>query len=297
MFQGNPNLRGIGEQIEYSEEQLKEYIRCKEDIIYFAEKYFHIISIDKGEIKIPLREYQKKILKALMNPPKRHSLISAPRQSSKTSTVSIYMTHFMIFNSEKTIAVLANKESTSIEILDRVKYAYERLPLWLQQGVESWARKSLKLENDSKIVAAASSKSAISGLSVALLYVDEFAKIPEHLAKDFMDSVFPTIYSSQSGRIILSSTPVGLNQWYVIWQAALKGSDFFPIKINWWELPWGTEEWKQTIIATFGRTHFAQEYSCVDGSSIINIRNKKTGEIQNISIEELYELQQRESGM
>jgi terminase large subunit-like protein len=264
MFESNSNLRGVDEKIEYTPEQIKECLRCEEDIIYFAEKYFYIISIDKGEIKIPLREYQKKVLKAFINPPRRHTLLSQPRQSAKTTTTSIYMLHFILFNSDKNVAVLANKEDTAKEILERVKFAYERLPLFLQKGIKEWNKKRIVLENNSKVIAAGSSKSAISGLSISLLYLDEFAKIPDHLADDFIKSVFPVIFSSQTGRIVISSTPVGLNHWYDIWIKAVRDekSDFYPIKIHWWELPWGTEEWKENIIRQYGKKFFLQEFAC-----------------------------------
>lgn len=266
MFEGNPNLRGFEEKLEYTQEELLEYVKCKEDIIYFAEKYFKIISVDKGEMTIQLWDYQKKVLKAFMNPPRRHTLLSQPRQSAKTTTTSLYMLHFILFNADKKVAVLANKQDTAIEILDRVKFAYERLPLFLQQGIKEWNKKKIILENESLIVAAGSSKSAISGLSISLLYLDEFAKIPDHLAIDFINSVFPVIFSSETGRIVISSTPVGLNHWYDIWIKAVRDekSSFYPIKIHWWELPRprGTEQWKEDIIREFGKKFFLQEMAC-----------------------------------
>lgn len=264
MFNGIPNLRGEGEQIPYTEEQVKELIRCQEDIIYFAEKYFYIKSVDKGEILIPLFEYQKRILKAYIDPPKRHTILMMPRQYAKTTTTTIYMTHFMLFNGNKNIAVLANKEKTSIEVIERMQYAYERFPTWLQQGIKEWNKKSVWLENDSKIIAGGTSKAAISGLSIAILYIDEFAKIPPGIVKDFEDSVFPTIYSSQTGRIIISSTPLGAaNSFYFMWKKAIEGkSDFFPIRVHWDERTDRTEEWKRNIIRTFDLKHWKQEYAC-----------------------------------
>lgn len=263
MFDGNELIRGAGEQIEYTEHQIKELIRCREDIIYFAEKYFYIKTVDKGDILIPLFEYQKRILKAYVDPPKRHIILMMPRQYSKTTCTSVFMIHYMLFNSSKNIAVLANKEATSIEIIERVQFAYERLPLWMQQGVKEWGKKKLWLENESKMIAAGTSRSAISGQSIALLYVDEFAKIPEGIAKDFQDSVFPTIYSSKTGRIILSSTPLGLNSFFFMWKKAIDGdSEFFPIRVHWYERPGRDEDFKQTIIRNFDTSHWKQEYAC-----------------------------------
>lgn len=286
MFDGNDKIRGMGEEFSYTEEQIKELIRCREDILYFAEKYFYIKTVDKGEILIPLFEYQKRILKAYVDPPKRHIILMMPRQYSKTTCTSVFMTHFMLFNADKNIAVLANKEKTAIEIVERMQYAYERLPLWMQQGVREWNKKSLWLENGSKVMAAGTSRSAISGQTVALLYVDEFAKIPPGIAQDFQDSVFPTIYSSETGRIIITSTPKGAaNSFYFMWKRAVEDEDneFFPIRVHWDERPGRDQTFKQSIIRSFSTVHWKQEYACqflgsantlIDGEMLERMRSE-----------------------
>lgn len=266
MYKGDSTLRSIDEAVELEQWQIEEYIRCKKDIIYFAEKYFKIINIDEGEITIQLREYQKKILKAFFEPQdnKRHCAVLAGRQVGKSTISTVYILHYALFNADKTIAILANKETTAIEILDRIKLAYSKLPLWLQLGIhnDGWNKKSIKLENNTKIIVAATSKSAISGLSISLLYIDEFAKIQDSLAQDFMDSVFPTIMSAKTSRIMIISTPTGLNHWYRIWKSSISGeNDFFPIKINWWEIPGRDDEFRKSIIRNFGKNHWNQEYA------------------------------------
>jgi len=175
MYNGNSRLRAAGEEIEYTPELLQEYIRCKEDIIYFAEKYFKVVTIDKGEHLINLYDFQKKMLKAFMGDgdPRQHLALCSSRQIGKTTISTIYIVHYILFNEDKTVAVLANREKTAIEILKRIKEAYANLPLWLQQGIDTdWSKTEILLENKCRIVAGSTASSAIRGYVISCVSND-----------------------------------------------------------------------------------------------------------------------------
>jgi len=269
MYNGDPTLRGPGEKVAMPPKLLAEYIKCKEDVMYFAEKYFYIIDVDKGRMRIPLRYYQKKILKAFIKPTKKrkHVIMLSARQSGKTTIAALYILHYALFNRDKTIAILANKEKTAHEILLRIKTAFQELPLWLQQGIEEqyggWAKGSIGFENHVRIISGSTAGSAMRTYSINLLYLDEFAFVPQNIADNFMRSVYPTISSGKTTKIIIVSTPNGLNQFYHIWRAAVRNeNNFMPIKINWDEIPGRDAKWKQEQINDFGPQAFAQEYAC-----------------------------------
>jgi hypothetical protein len=269
MWEKNSKLRREGEQLEYTKEMIDEYIRCKEDIIYFAENYFYITTIDYGKIKIKLFDFQKKILKAYTEPPNncRHCIVLASRQIGKTTVSSIYLIHYLLFNSHKTVAVLANKEKTALEIMRRIKMAYENLPLWLQVGIkeDGWNKESLLLENGNRLVAATTSTDSISGETISLLYLDEFAKIKEHIAEEFITATLPVITSGKTSKVIIVSTANGLNFYYDFWINAVRQvNGFFPIKIPWWHHPERDEKWKEETLQLLNGnlSRFNQEYNC-----------------------------------
>ena len=295
MYLGDKTLRAAGEKIEYTPEMLREYIRCKEDVIYFAEKYFKIVTIDEGEKLIELWDFQKKILKAFVDPsPKLHAIVLASRQVGKSTISTIFVLWFALFNEDKTIAILANKEKTAKEILRRIKFAYSNMPLWLQQGIMhgGWNKNSISMENGVRMISASTSSSAIRGESISLLYLDEFAFVPPNIADDFMQSVYPTISSGKTSKIILLSTPNGINHYYDIWKNAIRGeNNFKPVRVKWDEIPGKTPEWKKEIISDIGLVKWRREYECVQKTTNINtlIRNKKTGKILCVSMEDLYE--------
>ncbi|MEK6885118.1 MAG: terminase family protein, partial [Nanoarchaeota archaeon] len=177
-----------------------------------------------------------------------------------------YLLWYALFNKDKLIAIVADKEKTSKNILSRIKTAYSLLPLWLQQGIkpDGWNAKSVSLENGSTLIISSTTGTALTGESISLLYIDEFAKIPSHLVEDFMDSVFPTIESNDTSKIIIVSTPKGLNHWHKIWKKAMLGeNDFFPIKINWREIPGRDDAFKKSIIRNHGLKQWKQEYEAV----------------------------------
>ena len=264
MYNGNKMLRAKGEEIEYSPELLEEYARCREDIIYFAEKYFKIVTIDEGEHLIELFDFQRKMLKAFVgdDDPRQHLALCSSRQIGKTTISTIYILWFILFHEEKTVAVLANREKTAIEILKRIKEAFQNLPLWLQQGIDTdWSKTEILLENKSRIVAGSTASSAIRGYVINLLFLDEFAFVPNNIADDFMASVYPTIVTGKTSKIIVASTPNGMNHFYHIWREAVKGeSGFRPIKVNWWEVPGRDAEFKEQTIKDIGIVRWNQEF-------------------------------------
>lgn len=265
MFNKDAKLRGVGEQVEYTEDLIREYIRCKQDIIAFS-KHIVIETLDDGKVLFQPYEYQKKILKAFAEPPnneKNHAILLMPRQQGKTTITTAYILHYSIFNANKNVFVIANKEKTAMEIMRRIQLAYRDLPMWLQQEVIEWNKSSIVLGNGTRITAATTSPDSISGQSVNLLYIDEFAKVPEHLAEEFITSTYPVISSGKTSKIIITSTPVGMNHFYEFWINAIKGkNNFYPIKVGWWEHPKRDKAWKEQMIRDVGVTRFAQEFGC-----------------------------------
>ena len=277
MYNGNPKLRGFGQQVATTPEQINEYIRCKEDILYFAENYFYIIEA-RGKMKIELRDYQRKMLKAFMNPTKgrRHNVVLSARQSGKTTTASIFLLHYALFHDNKTIAVMANKEKTSMEILLRIKTAIQELPIWFQQGIDEnyggWQKGSIGFENGIRLVGGSTASNALRTYSISLLYLDEFAFVPDNIAEDFMRSVYPTISSFPDSQIIIVSTPNGMNHYHAIWKNAIQGSNsYMPIQVKWQDVPVfaNTPNWKEQTIADIGPVAFAVEY----GGQFLGSRN------------------------
>lgn len=267
MFKRNEKLRAAGETVQMTPDLQKEWLRCASDLLYFIENYYYIITLDDGKQIMQPYEYQRKALKCFTDVPnnKSHLIANWPRQMGKTTVVGAYILHYILFNQDKTVAIMANKQDTAIEIMSRIKIAYEELPLWLQQGIEDngWNSKSIHLENGSKVFSSSTSSSSISGKSVNLLYIDEFSKIPSHVAEQFITATYPVISSGNTTKIIITSTPLGLNHFYEFWKGAVdKKNNFYPMKVNWWNHPKRDKKWKEKVIRDIGKLRFAQEYSC-----------------------------------
>jgi hypothetical protein len=263
MYNKDSNLRGAGEKYPWTPDLIEEYIRCKNDILYFAEKYFYIISLDEGKIKIPLRDYQKKMLKSFVypNPEKRHHICLLPRQSGKSTISTVYLLWYALFNEDKEIAILANKEKTAKKILRRVKLAYKLLPIWLQKGIVVWNETEIHLDNDVKISSSSTASTANRGDSINILFLDEFAFVPSNIADEFMGSVYPTIASSKKSQIIAVSTPNGMNHFHHIWKNAVRGKNSFkPIKVRWNEVPGYDEQFKIDTIRDLGLKKWRAEF-------------------------------------
>lgn len=266
-FNGDKTLRGKDEVVQYTREHIEEIIRCQEDIIYFAEKYFFIITLDEGKKIIKLWDFQKKILKCLVQVPegKKNICLCASRQIGKSTMVSVYCLWRMLFCKEYRIALLANKEKLAIELLDRIKMAFSFLPKFLQVGVVEWNEKSISLENLSSIEASSTSSSAVRGLTLNELILDEFAFVAPTIQQKLTSSVIPTISSGKKTKVIMLSTPNGLEMFAnTYFDAVHDKNNYFPIKVLWSEVPNRDEQWKRDTISSLpGRElQFIQEFDC-----------------------------------
>ena len=260
-YLGNVNLKRKGVTIEWTEEMVQEFVKCARDPIYFAEKYIQIVHVDHGLIPIECYDYQKEIIEKTTN--NRRVCVVTSRQAGKTTTAVCLILHYILFNDHKLVALLANKGDAAREILDRIKTAYEALPKWLQQGVIEWNKGSVEFENGSKIIAAATSSSAIRGKSVSFLYIDETAFVENW--DEFFASVFPTISSGTSTKILLTSTPNGLNHFYKTCEGAKAGKNGYQfVQVLWTDVPGRDEKWREETLAAmdFDTEKFAQEMEC-----------------------------------
>lgn len=260
-YLGNPNLVKVGVKNEYTKDQIIEYQKCAEDPIYFMVNYIKIVSLDEGLVPFKMYGFQKKIVETIHN--NRFTICKLPRQSGKSTTTISYLLHYALFNPNSNIALLANKSSTARDILGRLQLAYENLPKWLQQGVINWNKGNIELENKSTIVAAATSSSAIRGGSYNIIFLDEFAFVPTNIAESFFSSVYPTISAGSKTKMIIVSTPYGMNQFYKLWtDAENKRNDYIPIEVHWSEVPGRDEAWKDQTIRNTSEEQFQQEFEC-----------------------------------
>jgi len=260
-YLGNPNLKKVNTPVEFTKDQIVEFQKCKEDPIYFMEKWMKIVSLDEGLIEFKLYPFQKKIVDTIHT--SRFTICKLPRQSGKSTTTVAYLMHYAMFNPNSNIAILANKSSTARDILGRLQLAYENLPKWMQQGVINWNKGNIELENKSTIVAAATSSSAIRGGSYNIIFLDEFAFVPTNIAEMFFSSVYPTITSGKTTKVIIVSTPYGMNQFYKLWvDAEKKRNDYIPIEVHWSEVPGRDDAWKEMTIRNTSPEQFAQEFEC-----------------------------------
>ena len=260
-YLGNPNLKKVNTPVEFTKEQILEFEKCSKDPIYFMKNYIQIVSLDEGLIPFKMYGFQEHIVKTIHD--NRFTICKLPRQSGKSTTVVSYLLHYALFNPNSNIAILANKSSTARDILSRVQLAYENLPKWLQQGVINWNKGNIELENKSTIVAAATSSSAIRGGSYNIIFLDEFAFVPANIAEMFFSSVYPTISSGTKTKLIIVSTPYGMNQFYKLWtDAENKRNDYVPIEVHWSEVPGRDEKWKEDTIRNTSPEQFQQEFEC-----------------------------------
>ena len=279
VYLNNPQLKAAGVKIPFTQEQVQEFVKCAKDPIYFIKTYCKIISLDKGLINFEMFGYQEKFVLDMHN---NNRIISMqPRQMGKTQTVAAYILHYVLFNSHKTVAILANKAAAAREILARFQLMYENLPKWLQQGVTTWNKGDIELENGSKVFTAATSGAGIRGKSVNFLYVDEAAIIPNTVAEDFFTSTYPTISSGTTTKIVLTSTPLGYNHFWKFWNEAVeKINGFVPVEVKYWEHPDRDEKWAEQQRQLLGDLKFNQEVLCAFlGSSLTLIRSDVIGRL------------------
>ena len=260
-YLGNPNLKATDVQINWTKEQLEEYAHCARDPIYFIQKYVKIISLDKGLVPFELYDFQEEMVSTIHT--NRFVIAKLPRQSGKSTIVTAYILHYILFNQSVNVAILANKLSTARELLSRLKLAYEYLPKWLQQGVLEWNKGSIQLENGSKVLASATSSSAVRGGSFNMIFLDEFAYVPQNVAEEFFSSVYPTISSGQETKVFIVSTPHGMNLYYKLWTDAANGrNSYIPIDVHWTDVPGRDEKWKDETIANTSEEQFRTEFEC-----------------------------------
>ncbi len=260
-YLGNPNLKKANTSIEFTEENILEFIQCKEDPVYFARNYVKIVSLDEGLVPFKMYPFQEKLIRNFHN--HRFNICKMPRQTGKSTTCVSYLLHYAVFNDNVNIAILANKASTARDLLSRLQLAYENLPKWMQQGIISWNKGSLELENGSKILAASTSASAVRGGSYNVIFLDEFAFIPNHIADQFFASVYPTISSGKSTKVIIVSTPHGMNHFYRMWHDAERdANEYVPTDVHWSEVPGRDDKWKQQTIANTSEAQFKVEFEC-----------------------------------
>ena len=261
IYLGNPNLKKANTQLEFSEDDIQEYLKCKSDPVYFTEKHIKIVNVDEGLVSFNMYKFQKKLLKNFHK--HRFNICKMPRQTGKSTTVVSYLLHYAIFNDNVNIGILANKAATARDLLGRLQLAYENLPRWMQQGIVAWNKGSMELENGSKIIAASTSASAVRGMSFNIIFLDEFAFVQNHLADDFFASVYPTISSGKSTKVIIVSTPHGMNHFYRMWHDAERGqNEYVATEVHWSEVPGRNAKWKEQTIKNTSKQQFAIEFEC-----------------------------------
>ena len=261
IYLGNPNLKKANVAQEFTQDQILEFMACRHDPVYFAKQHVKIVTLDHGLMPFEPYDFQEGLITNFHQ--NRFNICKMPRQTGKSTTVISYLLHFLLFNDSVNIGILANKAATARELLGRLQTAYENVPKWMQQGVLSWNRGSLELENGSKILAASTSASAVRGMSFNILFLDEFAFVPNHIADSFFSSVYPTITSGKSTKVIIVSTPHGMNHFYRLWHDAERGkNEYIPTDVHWSEVPGRDSEWKAQTIANTSESQFKVEFEC-----------------------------------
>ena len=261
VYLGNPNLKKANVTQEWTEEEIKEYAKCMKDPIYFIQEYIRIVSLDEGLVSFKMYDFQKEMVGTFHN--NRFTICKLPRQSGKSTTIIAYLLHYVLFNPTVNVAILANKAATARDLLGRLQLAYEHLPKWLQQGVMSWNKGSLELENGSKILASSTSASAVRGGSYNIIFLDEFAYVPANVAEQFFSSVYPTISSGKTTKVMIVSTPHGMNMFYKLWvDAEEQRNSYIPIEVHWSEVPGRDDAWKAETIKNNSESQFNTEFEC-----------------------------------
>lgn len=260
-YLGNQNLKRSNVKIAWTPEQVQEWMKCAQDPVYFVEKYVKIVNIDKGLVNFNLYDYQRNIVETAVQD--RFVICKMPRQCGKTTTIVGVMLWYILFHQNYSVAILAHKLQQAREILSRIQLAYEHLPKWIQQGIVEWNKGNIELENGSKILASATSSSAIRGGSFNLVYLDEFAFVENNMQEDFFASVYPTISSGTTSKVLITSTPNGLNMFYKLWVDSEEGkNNYTRIDVHWSQMPGRDEKWKQETIRNTSEDQFRVEFEC-----------------------------------
>ena len=258
-YLGNPLLKRSNVPMDFSEEQIEEYVKCSKNVVHFIKNYIQIVNVDKGLMPFDLWDFQEDMINKFND--NRFVICKMPRQTGKSTTIIAYLLHFVLYNQDVRVGILANKGVTARELLGRWKLAYENLPMWLQQGVVEWNKGNIELENGSKILASSTSSSAIRGGTFNIIFLDEFAFVPDNIAEEFFRSVYPTISSGNTTKVLIVSTPNGMNQFYKMWTDAVEGrSDYLPIDVHWSKVPGRDKKWKDQTIRNTSADQFRIEF-------------------------------------
>ncbi len=261
IYLGNPNLKRSNVAQNFTKEQVAEFLKCAGNPAYFIREYVQIVSLDEGLVPFNMYPFQEEMVNKFHE--HRFNIAKLPRQSGKSTIVTSYLLWYVLFNEEVNVAILANKAATSREMLGRLQKSYEHLPKWLQQGVVNWNRGSLELENGSKIMAASTSSSAVRGMSFNVIFLDEFAFVPTHIADEFFSSVYPTISSGKKTKVIIISTPHGMNMFYKLWHDSERGkNEYVNTEVHWSEIPGRDAAWREQTIRNTSEQQFKVEFEC-----------------------------------
>mgnify|MGYP001162327834 CR=1 FL=1 len=260
-YLGNPLLKAANQKQRFTKKQVTEFVKCQENPVYFIENYIKIVTLDTGLQPFKMYQFQREMIDTFHD--NRFTICKLPRQSGKSTTIISYLLHYAIFNANINVAILANKAQIARDLLGRLQLAYENLPKWLQQGVINWNKGSLELENGSRILAAATSSSAVRGGSYNIIFLDEFAYVPNNIAEQFFSSVYPTISSGKSSKVMIVSTPHGMNMFYKLWNDAIhKRNTYEAVEVHWSEVPGRDEKWKEETIRNTSEQQFRTEFEC-----------------------------------
>lgn len=259
-YLGQENLKAAGVQIAWSDEQVKEFKKCKFSPLYFIENYIKIISLDHGLIQFKPHEFQKEFIRNCVD--NRFVIAKWPRQQGKTTTTAALLLWYVLFNKHFKIALLAHKDEQAREILGRVQLAFENLPDWLQQGVVSWNKGDIQFENGSLIKTYATSSGSIRGKTYNIIYLDEFAHVDGNVQEAFFTSTYPTISSGKKSKFIITSTPKGMEWFYKLWHDSEQGRNaYVRHEAHWSEMPGRDEAWKEETIRNTSEWQFNQEFN------------------------------------
>ena len=260
-YLGNPRLKGINIPVQLSSTEVDEYIKCRSDILYFIKNYVKIVHPDKGEMLFEPWDFQEETIRTIQN--NRFVICKYPRQTGKTTCYIAYILHEILFNSNMSIAILANKGSTAREILWRLRFPYEFLPKWMQQGIIEWNKGNIELENGSKVLASSTSSSSVRGGTYNMIFLDEFAFVQHTIANQFFQSVYPTISAGKTTKVVIVSTPNGMNLFYKMWMdAENKKNNYVSLSVHWSQVPGRDDAWRDETIRNTSQEQFAQEYDC-----------------------------------
>lgn len=294
-YNGNSNLKKVGEKIAFTEDNVKEWIKCASDPVHFMNTYCKIITLDDGLQDFKTFDYQNRSIKSMYE--NRFTIHMFPRQAGKTTTVAGFILHHILFaDNVPNVAIVGHKAAGAREVMQRIQLMYEYLPKWMQKGVKTWNKGNIVLEGElgadgAQVFTGATTSSGLRSKSVSLLYIDECAIIPNTVADDFFASTYPTISSGKNTKIIITSTPMGYNHFWRFWSEAEAGTNgFVAVRAHWYEHPKRDQTWADDQLRLLKKLKYTQEVECCGPNTEITLRDKNTRKILNLTIKEAFEL-------